>query len=323
MKAVRIALLAYPGCMGLQLFGVADILAIGADITRSHGAARAARVEVQWVSVQGGRVLLSGGIALDTAKARGRYDVLVVPGFGLQRPVDWDGRLAGRATEIAFIRRAFAKGTLVASACVGAFLLAEAGLLDGRKAVTSWLFAGELARRYPAAAVQPEALLVEDSAVITTGAVSAAADLAVHMIKRYLGAEAALATARVALLADRRNSQAAYVDPNVAAQSLPEFSQRLLGWFNGRLSTPYSLPAVAAAFHVSPSTLMRRVRAETGQTPLALLHAARVEKAKRLLSETRWSLPRIAEAVGYADASSFSRLFVRHTGQTPMRYRRQ
>jgi len=303
--------------MGLQLFGVADILAIGMDIARS------AALEVQWISVHGRRVLLSGGIAVETVKPRGKYDVLVVPGFGLTRPVDWHFRLAARTGEIDFIRRSFAKGTRVASACVGAFLLAEAGLLDGRKAVTSWLFAGDLARLYPAIAVQPEALLVDDSAVVTTGAVSAATDLAIYLIKRLLGTEAAIATARVSLLPDQRSSQASYVDANVAAQSLPDFSQRLIEWFNSHLATPYSLQAVAGAFHTGPSTLMRRVRNETGQTPLALLHAARVDKAKHLLRNSKWSMARIAEAVGYADASSFSRLFTRHTGQTPMRYRRQ
>ncbi|WP_426338615.1 GlxA family transcriptional regulator [Pseudoduganella sp. S-14] len=318
MKRIRIALLAYPGCMGLQLFSVADILAIGADLARSP-----ITLELQWVSLHGRRVRLSGGTALEAVKPTGKYDVLVVPGFGLTRPVDWQLKLGARTREIAFIRRCFTRGTRVASACVGAFLLAEAGLLDGRKAVTSWLFAGELARRYPAADVQAEALLLEDSAVITTGAVSAATDLAIFLVKRLFGAEAAVATARVTLLAEQRNSQAPYVDANVAAQSLPEFSQRLLEWFNKRLSVPYSLQKAAAAFHTSPSTLMRRVRNETGQTPLALLHGARVEKARQLLRTTTWNMPRIAEAVGYADASSFSRLFSRLTGQTPMRYRRQ
>lgn len=317
MKRTRIALLAYPGCMGFQLFGVADILGIGMDLAGSPA------LDIEWVSVQGRRVPLSGGTTVETVKPSGTYDVLVVPGFGLSRPVDWHFRLAARGGEIAFIRRSFARGTRVASACVGAFLLAEAGLLDGRKAVTSWLFAGDLARHFPCIAVQPEALLVEDGAVITTGAVSAAADLAIYLIKRLLGTEAAIATARVSLLADQRASQASYIDPNIAARSLPDFSQRLIEWFNDRLSIPYSLPAVAAAFHTSPSTLMRRVRNETGQTPLALLHAARVEKARHLLRNSAWSMARIAEAVGYADASSFSRLFTRQTGQTPMRYRRQ
>lgn len=318
MKRVRIALLAYPGCMGLQLFSVADILAIGADLAHAP-----IPLEVQWVSMHGRRVLLSGGTSIETVKPTGRYDVLIVPGFGLSRPVDWHSKLAACGAEIEFIRRSFAKGTRVASACVGAFLLAEAGLLDGRKAVTSWLFAGELARRYPSVAVQAEGLLVEDSAVITTGAVSAATDLAVYLVKRLFGTEAAIATARVTLLAEQRSSQAPYVDASIAAQSLPDFSQRLAEWFNQRLPAPYSLPAVAAAFHTSPSTLMRRVRSETGQTPLALLHGARVEKARQLLRTTSWNMQRIAEAVGYADASSFSRLFTRHTGQTPMRYRRQ
>lgn len=318
MKRIRIALLAYPGCMGLQLFSVADILAIGADLARAPFPP-----EVQWVSLHGRSVPLSGGTSIETVRPRGKYDVLIVPGFGLTRPVDWQAKLAARAAEVEFIRRSFAKGTRVASACVGAFLLAEAGLLDGRKAATSWLFAEELARRYPGIAVQPERLLVEDSAVITTGAVSAATDLAIFLIKRLFGAEAGLAAARVTLLAEQRTSQAPYVDTNIAAQSLPDFSQSLVEWFNQRLSIPYSLQAVSTAFHTSPSTLTRRVRSETGQTPLALLHGARVEKARQLLRTTSWNMPRIAEAVGYADASSFSRLFTRLTGQTPTRYRRQ
>lgn len=323
MKTFRIAILAYSGCVATQLFGIADVLRIAQDIDAGLGSSRGMRFDVQVVSLAGRTVTVAGGIALQVNRPAGKFDLLIVPGLASQQRQDWSAKLAPLAREVDFIRRSFASGTAVASVCVGAFLLGEAGLLNGRQATTAWLFASELATRYPAARLNSAAMLLEDGAVTTSAAVSSAFDLAIHLVKRHLGAEVATATARVTLLPAQRTSQQPYVAPHLVAPRLPSFSQSLLQWFESRLTDHYDLERVALAFHISSRTLMRRVKAETGMSPLTLLQHARVSKAQQLLSGTNWPIARIIEAVGYSDASSFARLFTQQVGETPAKYRRR
>jgi transcriptional regulator GlxA family with amidase domain len=323
MKTLRIALLAYRGCMATQLFGIADVLRIASRIdTLRHGSARV-HFDLHMVAVGGAAVAVSGGLRLPAKRPRGRYDLLVVPGLLAERSSPWSATLAALAPELAFIAKTFAHGTPVASVCVVAFLLAEAGLLEGRQATTSWLFAIELGARYPGVRVHADAMLLEDGGVTTTAAVTSAFDLAIHLVKRHLGAATATATARATLLPTARASQAPYMDPQLAGGPLPSFSGRLRHWFGSRLAEPYDLQRVARAFHVSPRTLMRRVKAETGDSPLTMLQHARVDKARHLLASTRWSVARITEEVGYGDAPTFARLFARRVGEPPSAFRRR
>lgn len=323
MKTLRIALLAYRGCMATQLFGIADVLRIASQIDSFRRGSARVDFDVQMVAIGGAAVAVSGGVCLPAKRPRGRYDLLIVPGMLTERGNRWSAMLAPLVPELNFIARAFARGTPVASVCVGAFLLAEAGLLEGRQATTSWIFANEFAARYPAARVQADAMLLEDGGVITTAAVTSAFDLALHLVKRHLGADIATATARVTLLSTTRASQAPYVDHQVVGSPLPTFSSQLRDWFEVRLSEPYDLQRVAKAFHVSDRTLMRRVKAETGNSPLVMLQHARVEKAKQLLASTRWSVARITQEVGYTDAATFARLFARRVGEPPSAFRRR
>jgi transcriptional regulator GlxA family with amidase domain len=166
-------------------------------------------------------------------------------------------------------------------------------------------------------------VLREDAGITTTGAVSSAFDLAIHLVKRTLGAEVATATARVSLLPEQRTSQSPFVDAQMLDTHSAPFAQQVAQWLDARLDQPFQLAHMAEAFCISSSTLMRRTKAETGDTPLVLLQKARVEKAKQLLHTTTWSLARITERVGYADTASFSRLFTRCVGESPARYRRR
>ena len=323
MKTTRLAVLAYQGCMPTQLFGIADVLRIAEDIGRGMGLPHQRQVAVELIGLDGRPITVAGGQSVQVKRPRGHVDLLIVPGLEIRRPTDWSARLAPLSREVAFIRRRFARGSAVASVCVGAFLLGEAGLLDERRATTAWLFADELATRYPQAHIDANAILLEDGAVMTSGAVSAVFDMAIALVKRYWGAEVATATAQVALLPSQRPSQSPYVDAALMDSRLPTFSQNLTQWFDARLAERYELAKVAQAFHVSGRTLMRRVKAETGQSPLALLQHARMEKAKQLLKTTHWPIARIIDAVGYSDPASFARLFTRQVGESPAKYRRR
>lgn len=229
--------------------------------------------------------------------------------------------MSALALEIAYLAKAFARGTPVAAVCVGAFLLGDAGLLDGRRATTSWLFAPDLARRFPAAVVDPAAMLVEDGGVVTTGSFSAAVDLAMHLVRQSASAKVQRAVARMGLLDDRWASQAPFIDTRMLARPEGAFAASVHAWLGQRLAEPYNHKQLAAALYVSDRTLLRRVKQETGQTPLAYLQQARVGKA--LLESTSLSVAQVTERVGYADVATFCALFKRNVGQSPAEYRRR
>ncbi len=321
-KTIRIAILAYPGCMGVEVFGVVDMLLIANLVAQGMGKPNLRPIEFHVVGLQGRMVNAAGGIPIGTKRPRGVFDLLIVPGLEVSQSMQWISKLNGLQAEIAFIRKTFARATPVASVCVGSYLLAEAGLLDGRHVTTAWIMAKDLAQRYPLAKVNADAVLLEDGAITTTGAVSSTFDLAIHLIKRTLGADVATATARIALLPKQRVSQAPFVDAQLMEKNLPSFSSHVQHWLEQRLAQPYDLERLAQAFHISSRTLLRRVKSETANSPLRLLQQARVEKAKHLLTTTAWSISRVVEAVGYSDQASFSILFTKLVGETPARYRR-
>lgn len=322
-KPLRIAILAYEGSLGVEIFGLLDTLLIANRIARAFGNMGPEPFDVHLLGLAGRNVHFAGGIRVGVSRPSGAFDLLIVPGLEMDRRVDWDVKLASLQRELGFIRKTFAGGTAVASICIGAFLLGEAGLLSHRKVTTSWMFSGELARRFPTVHLSDDAILVEDGAVITTGAISSAFDLAIHIIKRTAGAKLATATARIGLLPSPRASQAPYVDTTLIENKLPLFSQNVMQWLDARLTEGYDLERVAQAFHVSPRTLLRRVKTEAGMSPLTLLQRARVNKAKQLLDSTSYSLARITEEVGYSDVATFSRLFAGLVGETPARFRRR
>ncbi|GAA2276979.1 hypothetical protein GCM10010149_20340 [Nonomuraea roseoviolacea subsp. roseoviolacea] len=315
MSALRVGVLAYPGCFASEVFGVPDLLTMATHVAGADGCG----YEVSIVSPRR-RVVASGGAALEVVPLR-EVDVLVVPGLELVPGLDVEARLAPLAPEVAAIRSYAAAGAVVVSICVGAFLLAEAGLLSRRRATTAWLLAGELARRCPDADVRPDRLVVTDTGVTTTAAFSAMYDFALDLIRRHSGAGVARATARVALLDDARSSQTPYVDPRLLPRPGNAFSHRVMRRLDQNLAARYDLAALAETFKVSTRTLLRRFAEETGQSPLEYLQAARVRRARHLLETTDRTVAGICAAVGYRDPGTFAALFARHTGRRPRDYR--
>lgn len=323
MTTQHISLLAYPGCMGMEVFGLSDTLLLANRVAQAMEPGMPPLFTVGVISLAGGEIAAAGGLRLGTQRApRQPRGLLVVPGMDLGNRAACLAPQEHLAPEVAYIARAFARGSRVAGVCVGAFLLGEAGLLDGRRATTSWMFAAELAQRFPQAKVDPAALLQDDGGVATTGSFSAAFDLALHLIGANASARVRRAVARMALLGDR-SSQAAWVDARLLPRPAASFGASVARWLELRLADPYDLAALAGAFHVSERTLLRRFKEETGQSPLAHLQQARIGKAKLLLESDRRSVAQVTEAVGYGDVATFGALFKRHVGQTPAEYRRR
>jgi transcriptional regulator GlxA family with amidase domain len=317
-----IALLAYPGCMGTELFALADLLLIANHMADALEPGRHEPFRVRLAAIRAGEVPLAGGMRVLAGRLPARTDLLVVPGLEVSRSGQWGGRLAPLRPELDALARRHQRALPLAAVCVGSFLLAEAGALDGRRATTAWPFAREFGQRYPQVKLDARAVLAEDGHCITTGAVSSVFDLGLLLVGRHMGAKVARATGRLALVPGVRATQQPFVDPALLGAAAPPFSARVNGWLSARLARPYDLAGLAEAMHVSSRTMLRRYAQETGQSPLAWLQQARVEKARALLERSRLSIGQVVDAVGYQDIPTFSRLFVRLVGQTPAQYRR-
>jgi transcriptional regulator GlxA family with amidase domain len=248
-------------------------------------------------------------------------DVLVVPGFDASPGQDVDQRLGDLRPEVEAVRRQVAAGRPVVSVCVGAFLLGAAGALDGRRATTSWLFAGDLAARHPATEVESDHLVVTDRGVTTTAAFSAMHDFVLDLLTRHHGGAVARSTARFALLDGTRTSQAPYVDQRLLPPPGAGFAEEVQRHLERNLAAAYDHAALAAHFHLSTRTLLRHYKDATGESPLAHLHRVRVRRAQHLLESTGSSIADVRRAVGYADSGAFTKLFERHVGLRPAEYR--
>lgn len=222
----------------------------------------------------------------------------------------------------AALREAADRGARVASVCTGAFVLARAGLLDGRRAATHWEDAPVLAERYPAVQVDPEVLYVDEGRVLTSAGIAAGIDLCLHMVRRDYGAEVANAVARRLVMPPHRSGgQAQFAErplPRAAGSGLEECR----AWILDHLAEPLTLERMAKHAHMSRRTFSRRFRVETGSTPLRWLNHQRVLLAQHLLERSGTSLTHIATRCGFGSAQVLRLHFRRALGTTPSAYRK-
>jgi AraC family transcriptional regulator, transcriptional activator FtrA len=214
--------------------------------------------------------------------------------------------------------RAYERGARIASVCVGAFVLAEAGLLDGRRATTHWAYADELQARYPAVKVDPSVLYVDEGDVLTSAGVAAGVDLCLHLIALDHGTDAAAAVARrLVMPLHRSGGQAQYVDTPIA----PTTSD-LVDWAATHVADGLTVDDVARHASVSPRTLTRKFRAATGLPPGEWLQRERLRRAKRLLESTDLPVEQVARGAGYDSPATMRAQFALHLHTSPRAYRK-
>lgn len=278
-------------------------------------------------SPRGGTVRAASGLAIGGTRPASRAvaaaDLVLVPGLWIEGPGELDGVLARAdlALTMRAIERAHGRGALIGASCAGTFLVAGTGLLDGRRATTTWWLAGELRRRHPAIEVVESEALVVDERLITAGAVFAVADLALHLVARFAGPAVARQTAR-ALLLDRHPSQAPYM----ALRHLrtdDAVVRRAEAWARAHLAEGFDVATLARRAGASARTLARRLDAALGLSPIGFVQRLRVEAAVHLLETSRLSLDEISARVGYADTNTLRRLVRRDTGLSPRDVRRR
>jgi transcriptional regulator GlxA family with amidase domain len=222
---------------------------------------------------------------------------------------------------VAAIKAAHAGGARIVSLCTGAFVLAAAGLLDGRPATTHWNHAAEFARRYPAVKLDPDVLYVDDGDVLTSAGTTAGIDLCLHIVRTDYGTSVANTLAkRLVAPAHRDGGQAQYIEAP-AARDDPGLAP-ILDWMRAHLHEPLTVTAVARHANLTERTLIRHFHATTGTTPIKWLTAQRIGRARELLEAGTLPVEDVGEAAGLGAPANFRRHFIQATGVTPSAYRR-
>ena len=304
----RVGLVVSPGFLMLTLAAVSafEFANVAAGRTVYH---------VRLLSETGGPVRSSLGAALETAPMEeGDFDTLLFGG-GLM-PIEPTPRLLG------FVRRSMTSARRVASICMGAFVLAKAGVLDGRRATTHWAAARELQARFPKIRVDADRIFVVDGAVWTSAGASAGIDLALGMVEQDLGPELCRAAARRMVIYHRRTGGQSQHSALLDLDAKSDRIQSALDYARRNLDKPLAVESLAEAAHLSPRQFSRAFRAETGQSPAKAVETLRIEAARLLMEQSSHPIEAIAARTGFADRERMRRAFLRAFGQPPQAIRR-
>jgi transcriptional regulator GlxA family with amidase domain len=320
-RARQVVILTFPGIQSLDLTGPLEVLAGASQLIHATGR-RDRHYEVAILSSDGAPLHTSSGLMITPhgrlRDAPASIDTLIVPGGPGTREA-----LADRAL-IRWLARASAGARRTASVCTGAFLLAQAGLLDGRRATTHWTAAAALARLYPGVEVDPEPIFVRDGRIWTSAGVTAGMDLALALVEEDLDRQAALAIARRLVLFLRRPGNQSQFSAALTAQEPERESLReSLRFVAENLADDHSVEAMATRAHMSPRHFARAFRAETGLTPARYVELVRLEAARMRLEDSSEPVAAVAAACGFGTAETMRRAFLRALGVAPAEYRRR
>lgn len=306
--ARRIGVIVFPG------FQILDLAPIAAFELANLYAGRPV-YEVELLSEHGGLVRSSSGASVDSVPfgAR-RHDTLVVTG-ALDVAPSTEGLCR-------FLARGLKRARRIASICTGAFILADAGLLDGRRATTHWNFAQLLQSRFPRATVQPDRIHVNDGPIWTSAGMTAGIDLVLALLEEDLDVECARFVAKKLVVYHRRLGGQSQFSALLELEPGSDRIQKTLAHARAHLRDELSVDELAEVAHLSPRQFSRAFKAETGQSPARAVEQLRVEAARALLDTGQHSLVAIARDTGFGDPERMRRAFLRAFGQPPQGIRR-
>lgn len=317
----NIYILGFDQALASAITGVLDLFALaGVTWNRIQGTQPAPIFNVQIASAHGEPIRCINGINLgahvsfDEIK---QADALIIPTIG--GPIEHV--LANNPELIALIQKANTQRWILAGNCTGNFLLAHAGILDGKQATTHWGFKDQFKKQYPKVNLTAEFMLTRHEHVYCAGGGLAWFDLGLHMIERFVGFEIAIQTAKAFVIDYRRDSQLSYSLMGLAKPHKDALIKEVQNWLNINYANSISIDDLAQRFSVSKRTLIRRFNQSLDMPPNAYIQGLRIEGAQKLLEESEMQIDTIMNKVGYEDASSFRRLFKSKTGVTPSEYR--
>ena len=322
-RQFTLGLLALDGAMLSSLAGPTDMLRVAQKLAELRDPATPLRFRTSIVTARGMDALrCSGGLRIEGVVCEpSDPDVLLVPGSMHGSGSELIGRMQQLQPEIDLLNAMFRRGVKLASSCSGAFLLAEAGLLDGRRATTAWWLDSVFRERYPRVQLDIERMIVEDGPITTCGATSSVMSYVLKLIARVGGEDLAQQTARILLIDPDRQSQAPYISQALKEKPRHSLGERIEHILNKNLHESLSVSHLAEQVGVSERSLLRHFKAQLGSTPLEHIQHLRAQRAKALLETTHLSFDEIVERCGYSDSSSFRKLFKRATTLTPADYR--
>jgi transcriptional regulator GlxA family with amidase domain len=305
-----ILIAAFPRVQTLDVFGPAEVFATASKLRGDDA------YDLRVVASEPGLVRTSSVPLHAEALDDGPIDTLLVPGGRGVLDACEDERF------VAWVQAAAGRARRVTSVCTGAFLLARAGLLDGRRATTHWASCAELARLHPEVTVEPDPIYVRDGNVTTSAGVTAGMDLALALVEEDLGRELALEAARWLVVFLKRPGGQAQFSAQLAAQMAErEPLRELQAWLPDHLTEDLSVPALARRAGMSERHFARAFRDETGMTPAAYVEAARVERARIALESGALPVETIAAQTGFGTVETLRRAFRRRVGVSPADYR--
>lgn len=322
VSVLSVAVLALSGGASIGPAGFMDVL-LKADRAWQLQAGKAwtPLFDVALVGLDSNPVCCRDGIVLQPhhrARDLSCPNLVVVPAFDDENLLD---SLAENRNWVPWLKTWHAGGARVASSCIGAFLLAEAGLLDGRPATTHWMFADTLRSLYPSVKVTSDRLIVDAGDAITCGGATTFLSLVIYLVERFGGHERAAVARKVLLIDGGRASQLPYLAYTPVRDYGDELVQRVQDYIDGHLGAPIRSGELAQMFDVSPRTLARRFQGATHGTVNAYVQQARILLAKKLLETTDLPIEQIRNATGYLDPASFRRAFRQAAGISPRQYR--
>lgn len=304
----RIGVLVFPG------FQILDMVAV-AVFEIANAVAPKPIYEVELVSEHGGSVRSSSGVSVDTQPfGSPKFDTLMVTGGMVIEP--------SSPALLAFVRDALEASRRVGSICTGAFILAEAGLLDGRRATTHWHYARELQRSFPRIKVEEDCIFITDGTVWTSAGMTACIDLSLALVEADLGLEISRLVARKLVIYHRRTGGQSQFSALLELEPKSNRVQDALSYAKQNLHRTLSVEQLADAAHLSPRQFSRAFLAETGQSPARAIEKLRVETARELIESGRHSIDSVAAQTGFSDPERMRRAFHRAFGQPPQAVKR-
>ncbi len=318
---INVVVLGFDQSLASAITGVVDLFAMaGVTWNRIQGEPTQPVFKTLIASKDKQDIQCSNGLKLAAHLSFDDIDqahVVIVPTIG--GPINQV--LAFNPELIAFLQKANEQGWTIAGNCTGNFLLAQAGILDGKSATTHWGFKNDFEQRFPNVMLKTDQMITRDGNIYCAGGGLAWFDLGLHIIERSVGFETAIQSAKAFVLDYRRDSQLSYSIMRLTKTHKDEMVSQAQAFLEENYAKPFNVESFAQSFSISKRTLIRRFNNALAIPPNSYLQSIRIERAQKMLEESQHNVEQVMNLVGYEDASSFRRLFRKKTGLSPTEYR--
>jgi len=322
----KIGVVLYEGCYLSSLSGPLDAFQVANAHMTAQQVDKQSMFDWQTVSIDKRAVKTSGGFTLNpdvSIDQAGDYDFIYIPAFFYQGLTDFEEMMDRLAPLLDWLVVAWKRKATIGSNCTGTFILAETGLLNGRKATTTWWLEQAFRTRYPGVLLDTQVMVTEQDNLICAGAMTAYLHMSMHVIEKFVTHDLAMQCAKTMLVDISESAQSPYHNLLLSESSADPVVSKAQFWIQNHLHQNVDQVRLAEKIGVSQRTLIRRFKAEIGLTPLTYLQNVRIETAKQKLESTSLSLEQVIYQVGYSDVSSFSTLFKKRVGLSPSAYRKR